>query len=113
MSTVESKRGTKTLESWFRSKYKRPHEGKTWEETTIGEVLKDYYFELAHELHALREMSNPTSSDMERITKLERALSDEEPSDGPTGDPWLDEFMAGGDDEDDDYYEWKNDVDAS
>jgi hypothetical protein len=112
MRTVETTKGIRTLESWFRSKYKRPHEGKTWEDVTHGDALKDYYYELAFELQGLKEITDPTSSDMERITKLERALSDEEPSDGPTGDPWLDEFMAGEDDEDDDYYEWKNDVDA-
>lgn len=113
MSTVEAKRGIKTLEAWFRSKYKRPHEGKSWEDVTHGEVLKDYYYELAFELQALKELSSPTSDDMERITTLERVLSDEEPSDGPTGDPWLDKFMAGeDDDDDDDDFVWTNDVDA-
>ena len=84
-------------------------QGKSWEDLTKGEVLRDYYFDIAIELEELRNATGEV--DMDRIEDLERRLTGEEKSDGPTGDKWIDEFMAGGDDEveavDDDYFTWK------
>lgn len=73
---------------------------RPWDELSVGQLLAAYYEELAVEYRTLEEKETLTTSEMRRLTEIDRLLSpDDDRGTGPTGDKWIDDFMEAADDD--------------
>lgn len=63
------------LRIWHRDKHP-PYKGVPWEDRTIGDLLEEYFLDVALEARRLRERSDLESADYERLATLEDLLSE-------------------------------------
>lgn len=61
---------------WHRDKH-QPHRGVPWEERTVGDLLEEYFVDLAIDAQGLRSrLQDLSSAEQERLLELDDLLSD-------------------------------------